>query len=148
MVSNKTADFGEMVANAFDELYKHSVDLKNTKANIRYHQSTGKFTGTKEEIVARQKLSNNHPILKDSVYADGIYTTFAEFRNNTPAITRFYSAIDEQTKAVMLYQIMPDSSSKLLEKAWGVSVNNELYFYYTGQLYPIEKSANGFPSSV
>ena len=144
IVSNKAVDFGEMVANAFDELYKHSIDLKNNKANVRYQQSTDKFTGTKEEILTKLRLSNNHPILRDSVYQDGIYRTFTEFKNNAPAILRFYATVDDQTKTVKLFQLLPDSSSSLIDKAWGISVNNELYFYNAGQLYPIEKSANGF----
>jgi len=132
------------VAIAFDELYKHSIEIKNSKSNTRFQQSAEKFTGTKQEIISKLNLFTDLPILKDTAYHDGIYTTFNEFKNNAPAITRFYATIDDKDKAVKLYQLMPDSTSKLIENAWGVSVNNELYFYSAGQLYPIEKAGNGF----
>lgn len=144
IVSNKTADFGGLVAIAFDELYKHSIEIKNSKSTTRFQQSAEKFTGTKQEIISKLNLFTDLPIIKDTAYHDGIYTTFNEFKNNAPAITRFYATIDDRSKAVKMYQLMPDSTSKLIEQVWGVSVNNELYFYNAGQMYPIEKSGNGF----
>lgn len=61
-----------------------------------------------------------------------------------PGIRNFYVTINSQNKKVQLYQILPDSSSKLIEKAWGLSLNNELYFYASDQLYPIEKRGATF----
>ncbi|MEJ7673291.1 MAG: hypothetical protein WKF59_11395 [Chitinophagaceae bacterium] len=74
----------------------------------------------------------------------GIYLSFNEFKNNAPSIRNYYVNVDSQNNKVKIYQILPDSSSKLIEKAWGLSLNNELYFYASGQLYPIEKSGNTF----
>ncbi len=144
IVRNTNTDFAQMIETALDELYKNSTDLKKTLANKRFQQITQKFTDTKEEIIKNVKLQNNHQILKDSVYPAGIYLSFDQFKKNSPAIKDFYARVDSQTNKVKLYQILPDSSTKLIENAWGISLNNELYFYTLGQLYPIEKSGNTF----
>jgi hypothetical protein len=125
-------------------LYKNSVEQKRGIGNIRFQQSSVKPTGTKNDIINEVKLSNNYQILKANEYANGVYTSFDEFKNNTPSIRNFYADVNSKNNEVELYQIAADSSSQLIQKAWGVSVNNELYFYSSGQLYPVEKSGNSF----
>lgn len=144
IVKNTAVDFGQMIAAAFSELYENSIKQKNTTANKRFQQMAVKFSGTKEDIIKNVKLSNSHQILKETVYVPGIYLTFTEFKNNSPGIRDLYATVDSINHKVNLYQIMPDSSSRLIEKAWGASINNELYYYTSGQLYPIEKSGNTF----
>src|SRR5690606_25762446 len=77
-------------------------------------------------------------------YANGVYMSFDEFKNNSPSVRSFYTGVNSTTNKVSIYQIAVDSSSQLIQNAWGLSVNNELYFYTDGQLYPIEKSGNTF----
>lgn len=144
IIRSAKADFGQMIAVAFNDLYKQSIELKKSISNKRLEQLTEKFTGTKEEIIKKVKLSNTHPILKDSIYPSGVYVSFNDFKNNSPSIKNFYTNVDSQSNMINLYQLLPDSSSQLVKKAWGISVNNELYFYASGQLYPIEKSGNTF----
>lgn len=141
---NGDADFGQLIATAFIELYKNSVEQGKGTANTRFQQKLVKPAGTKNNIINQLKLSHNYPILKATEYSRGVYTSLEEFKNNEPSITNFYADVNKKNNQVELYQIMADSSSQLIAKAWGISISNELYFYADGQLYPIEKSGNTF----
>jgi len=57
IASNAKADFGQMIAVAFNDLYKQSIELKKSISNKRFEQLTEKFAGTKEEIIKKVKLS-------------------------------------------------------------------------------------------
>ncbi|MEO8820897.1 MAG: hypothetical protein ABI374_08660 [Ginsengibacter sp.] len=138
------ADFGYMIAVAFLSLYQNSTPKAEGIANTRFFQMSQKAQGTVNEIAAQIKTAKQLPVLQTDIHPTGIYTSFEEFKNNTPSIKNFYADVDSQSKKVQLYQVSADSSSKLIEKAWGISVNNELYYYDEGQLYPIEKSGNTF----
>lgn len=142
-IATGDADFGKMIATAFIELYKNSVEQRKSLANIRFQQMAKAGTATKDEIIKKVKLANNYPIL-NSKYVQGIYKSFTEFKNNTPSIKNFYADVNPQTNKVELYEIAADSSSKLIQKPWGLAINNELYYYSSDQLYPIEKSGNTF----
>lgn len=144
IVKNTKADFGQMITDAFAELYEHSIQTKKSVANDRLKKLAEKYTGTKDEIVKNIKLTNNLQILKDSIYTTGIYTSFSEFKNNKPGIAKFYAKVDSQSNKVNLYEILKDSSSRIVEKAWGAAISNELYFYASNQLYPIERQGNTF----
>ncbi|MDE3183581.1 MAG: hypothetical protein KGM16_09200 [Bacteroidota bacterium] len=143
-IVNGDADFGQMLAQSFIELYKNSIEQSNGTANIRFQQMLAKPAGTKNDIINEVKLSHSYPIVKATKYPRGVYTSFEEFENNTPSIANFYADVNKKNNQVELYQIMADSSSQLIPKAWGISISNELYFYADGQLYPIEKSGNTF----
>ncbi len=143
-IYNGNADFGQMIAQSFIELYKNSYNSKRSAANNRFAQSNGGLTGNSSAIKNQVESINNRPILNLAQYKDGIYMSFDEFENNAPAITNFYADVNSNNNQVELYNIMPDSSSRLIDSAWGLSVNNELYYYASGQLYPIEKSGNTF----
>lgn len=141
-IVNGDGDFGKMIVTAFIELYKNSVEQKRGIGNIRFQQLSAKPAGTKNDIINQVKLSNNCQILKANEYPSGVYTSFEEFKNNTPGIRNFYADVNAKNNQVELYQLAADSSSQLIQNAWGLSVNNELYYYSSGQLYPIEKSGN------
>jgi hypothetical protein len=142
-IVGEDADFGQMIAAAFIELYKNSAVQAKGAGNIRF-QSAVKLSGTKNNIIAQVKASNSNAILNTGDYADGIYMSFNEFKNNTPSVSKFYADVNPVNNQVALYKIAADSSSQLIQNAWGLSVNNELYFFADGQLYPIEKSGNTF----
>lgn len=144
LVKNTAVDFSQMIAIAFTELYENSIKQKNSIANKRFQQIAIKLSGTRDDIIKQVQLSNSYPILQNNVYNPGIYLSFNEFKNNAPAIRDFYVTVDSINKKVNLFQILPDSSSRLIENVWGASINNELYYYTSGQLYPIEKSGNTF----
>lgn len=143
-VVNGDADFGQLMATAFKESYKNSVEQSEGTANTRFQQMLVKPAGTKNNIINQLKLSHSYPILKATEYSRGVYTSLEEFKNNEPSITNFYVDVNKKNNQVELYQIMADSSSQRIAKAWGISISNELYFYADGQLYPIEKSGNTF----
>lgn len=144
IVNNGNADFSQMIGDAFIELYKNSVAIKKGAASSRLQQLNNSIAGTKEEILEQEKTSNNYAVLKTNQYQQGIYLSFNEFKNNTPAISNFYADVNANSDQVELYQIMPDSSSQLIDSAWGLSINNELYYYSSGGLYPIEQSGKTF----
>lgn len=138
------ADFGKMIAQSFVELYKNSFGQRRRTANIRFQQSSVKLTGTKNDIISKVKAAKSDAIVKANEYANGVYLSFDEFKNNSPSVRSFYTDVNSTTNKVSVYQIAVDSSSRLIQNAWGLSVNNELYFYADGQLYPIERSGNTF----
>lgn len=137
------ADFGQMTAAAFMALYKNSEARVKGAGNIRFQQYTVKPTGTKNDIAAKVKTGSS-AILNAREYVSGVFTSFDEFKNNAPSVTQFYADVNPVNKQVNLYQLATDSSSTLIQNAWGLAVNNELYFYSGGQLYPIERSGNTF----
>jgi len=143
-IANGDADFGQMVTMAFIELYKNSAEQIKGPGSIRFQQLPIKFTGTKNDILTHVKGSHSDAILKADKYANGVYMSFNEFKNNTPSVSKFYADVNPVNNKVALYKIAADSSSQIIQNAWGVSVNNELYFYTEGQLYPIEKLGNTF----
>lgn len=142
-ISNSDVDFGKMIATAFIELYKNSLEQRKSLANIRFQQMAKAGTATKDEIIKKVKLANNYPIL-NSMYVHGIYKSFSEFKNNTPSTKHFYADVNPQNNKVELFEIAADSSSKLIQNPWGLAINNELYYYSSDQLYPIERSGNTF----
>lgn len=142
-IINGDADFGQMTAAAFIELYKNSVAQIKGTGNVRF-QSAVKLSGTKNNIAEQVKSNTNNTILTTSNYADGVYLSFDEFKSNSPSVNKFYADVNPVNKQVSLYKLAADSSSELIQDAWGISVNNELYFYTDSQLYPIEKSGNSF----
>ena len=144
IIKTISVDYGQMIGAAFSDLFYNSIKQKNTVANKRFSQMTEKPAGSKDDILNKIKLSANYPILKESIYTPGIYLSFNEFKNNSPGIKNFYASVDSQSHKAILYEIMPDSTSRLVENPWGASINNEVYFYISGQLYPIEKSGNTF----
>jgi hypothetical protein len=143
-IVNGDGDFSQLIAAAFIELYKNSVSQAKGSGNIRFQQSATKLTGTRDSIIAQIKATNTNAILNTAEYPDGVYLSFNEFKSNSPSVNRFYADVNPVSKMVSLYKLAVDSSSELIQNAWGLSINNELYFYADGQLYPIEKSGNSF----
>lgn len=143
-IEHGDADLGGMATMAFIELYKNSAEPTKGPGSIRFQQLPIKFTGTKNDILVQVKGSHSDAILKADKYANGVYMSFNEFKNNTPSVSKFYAHVNPVNDKVALYKIAADSSSQIIQNAWGVSINNELYFYTEGQLYPIEKSGNTF----
>jgi hypothetical protein len=87
------------------------------------------------------------PILKDSIFHRGIYTSFSEFTANAPSVSGPVWARPDTTLpgAVRLFTMEKDSSVREVKAAWGICLGGrELYKYYNGRLIPIEKSGNGF----
>lgn len=145
-ISNDKAGFGQMITNAFLELYSHTIN-KNSHGNpssVRYKNLPKVRYGSKDEIADLAKSKQGIPVLKDNFYKSGIYLSFSEFKNNEASVSQFYADVDALTNEVNLYEILPDSSFGKVENAWGVAVNNEVYFYSGRQLYPVEKWGNTF----
>lgn len=66
---------------------------------------------------------------------NGIYLTYDDFRKNSPAITNFVVLPDTtQPGKVKVCTISSDSSQVVLSHLWGLSVNNELYYYTAGTI--------------
>lgn len=91
-------------------------------------------------------------ILKDSVYQQGVYLHFREFRNNKPGITQPL-VIDRRprtaktwqgTDEVLPYLLEPDRKRKNIKNAWGFSDGKEVYIRFGGEYYPMKKAGNVF----
>lgn len=144
-------DFGKSIAVALNALYNRS--MPSTKTITLNHLSNqavtdlSKQTLSKTDLLESLQRSNNFKILGDSIYQTGVFLNFQEFLNDVPSITNFYTSVDTSTLQVQLFKIMEDSSAALIQDAWGICINNELYRYKNGQLYAIEKDGNSFTLS-
>lgn len=109
--------------------------------NISANNSTPISTDplTLNDLISQAQQVYNIPVLKDSIYKRGVYTTFEEFKNNSPSIANATIRVDNKGNAA-LYQQLADSSSKEITSAWGICMSGEQYAYTEGQLIPIEKS--------
>lgn len=114
--------------------------LFNVSANNNTPVSTDPLTVN--ELISQAQQAYNIPILKDSIYKQGIYSTFEEFKNNKPSVANAIVKVDNKGNP-KLYQQLADSSSKEITKAWGISVAREQYAWIDGELIAIEKSGNG-----
>lgn len=94
------------------------------------------------ELISRAQQVYNIPVIKDSIYKRGVYSTFDEFKNNSPSIANAIIKVDNKGSAA-LYQQLADSTSKEITSAWGICMAGEQYAYIEGQLVPIEKSGKG-----
>ncbi len=97
---------------------------------------------TVNELISRAQQVYNIPAIKDSIYKRGVYSTFEEFKNNSPSIANTIIKVDNKGSAI-LYQQLADSTSKEITSAWGICMAGEQYAYAEGQLIPIEKSGKG-----
>ncbi len=87
----------------------------------------------------------NDKIFTDSVYQAGLFTSFDQFKKDSPAIKRFSIHIgSDSLHSLSFYFQNTDGSSSLIQNVWGISAGNELYIFQEGQLYPIEKYSGGF----
>ncbi len=113
--------------------------LFNVSANNNSPLSTNPLT--LNDLIAKAQEVYHVPILKDSTYKRGIYSTFEEFKNNSPSITNMIVKLDNKGSS-RVYQMLADSSFKEISNPWGICIAAEQYVYTDGELTPIEKSAN------
>jgi|GEM_PF-5917479 len=120
-----------------------AIDLLTDKKQ----QSNGDITekqAIKDDAESRKNLS----ILKNTQYKPGIYTSFSDFVNNKPSVSKFTIFPDEATGKIKLYVSSADSLQTELKQLWGFSLDNELYYYNNGDIVPIERSGSGFVLSA
>lgn len=142
---DKRANFSNYISDALSGVYKKSIKLISANTNDSKQNTFNNFSiKTLDSGTLTKNASVNTTLCKictDTVYKNGVYINFNEFLNNTPSIARFTASVDSASHKVILYNL---GSATPLPSVWGVSIQNELYVYKDGQLYPIEKYGNGF----
>jgi hypothetical protein len=96
---------------------------------------------TLNDLISGAQQVYNIPILKENRYKRGVYTTFEEFKNNSPSITDMIVKSGDKGSS-KVYQMLADSTFKEISNPWGICIANEQYAYTDGELIPIERSAN------
>lgn len=94
------------------------------------------------ELVNKTRSKFNVKILKDSIYQQGIYLSFEEFKRNSPSLTNVLLDQNSEGK-VTVYQLSSDSVRTPVDNAWGISIRNELYALKDGHLIPLEHLSDG-----
>ena len=97
---------------------------------------------SREAVIAKEAARYDLPILNDRVLNKGVYTSFKEFKNNTPSVTNF--TVKEKKGKLTVYQIIAEGKEVALEKVWGLCSDNELYKLLFGDLIPLERVGKGF----
>lgn len=94
-------------------------------------------------VLATEEARYHLPILTDYRLAEGVYTSFKEFKNNAPSIRSFVVRPQKKDK-VAVYQVLEDGREVEVEKVWGLCYQNELYKVLFGELIPLEQIGKGF----
>lgn len=129
-----TAKHGKNIAQAIQLFYLACEDAAGGY--------TGDATLTEAEVIAKEHEKFNVPILKDTVYKEGVYVTYKEFLANAPSVTAF--EVVTEKKRPVVYTISADSSRKRMDAFWGVCYKGELYKSDDRDLAPIERKGNAF----
>lgn len=79
------------------------------------------------------------PIINDSTYQEGYYTSFEEFVNNSPSID-----MECKIKIGNEIQVKFDDGTENTTDLYGFSSNNELYILYHHKFYKLEKKKDAF----
>lgn len=154
IIISKPADItlSKQLVTALGSLFSNSVLLTTTSDTRKIKNVPASLEIAKEKVLINYRKANERGILKwkilsDSIYPKGVFMAFKEFKDNAPSVTSFITKVDTATEKIYIYQFMADSSFKPLNDVWGISVNNELYRYKDGNLFPIEKEGKGFALS-
>ena len=128
--------FGLDLENAIRVLLKRTLFA----ADIIPEQSITKMTIQEISNAASQQV--NIPILIDSNYLDGIYTSFEEFLANKPS-RRDYETVSDKKKKIKFTAEGQNGQKDTLE-IWGLCKNGKIYKYHAETLIPIKKEGNRF----
>ena len=147
--TNSDIALGSQMATAINSLYTNSVKLASPPSLDNMKLTSSSIKVAKIGVLVDESGVNDNPttswrILKDTTYINGVYMSFEEFKNNKPSIDRFTTEVDTTNDYIHILEFHPDSSTTELSDVWGIAVNNELYRYKDGGLYPIEKKGEGF----
>lgn len=145
-------DLGQEIAAVVNSLISNSNLLTSSREieKIQNNSPSLKIAKNDAFVNSRSFIENQRvswKILNDTIYPKGVFMTFQEFKDNAPSVSNFLVKADTTAGKINLYQLMADSSAKALNDAWGVSINNELYKFKDGNLYPIEQSGKGYSLS-
>ena len=91
----------------------------------------------------------NGAILSSKQYSDGVYSSFQEFLDNKPSITRMLAFPDPvKDDQLKIFELAQDSTKRELFNYWGICINDELYVVDKGILVPFEKNGSDFTLSA
>jgi len=99
-------------------------------------------TFTVERIIQESAPQKAIPILTDSVYKEGAYANFLEFRQNLPSISNF--ELDTSIKNEPRFFRQGQNTIREQIKIWGFCKDGEIYKFDDNLLVPIERKGSGF----
>jgi hypothetical protein len=80
------------------------------------------------------------PVLQVTQPTKGVYYSYADFLNNTPAITEFTVVKDKKTETLS----SPGADEGLLNKAWGYFDGTDLQVHINNNYYRMSRHQNTF----
>jgi hypothetical protein len=83
------------------------------------------------------------PIYTATRYPDGLYTSFNEFRNNTPSIVDGYE-VNGDNQVRVRWVDRKGRKRRIRESVYALAHNNKLYIFFDNNFYPIERRNHGF----
>jgi hypothetical protein len=139
ILAGDSTTYSSAVTAAMQVLYARSLAALSNVA-LQAPRSSVKYTVASALTALTGTL--NFSILRDSIYKQGIYTSFEEFKANSPSIPNGVVVVDGNDSTRMKIAQAVDSSLQEVPNAWGVCINKELYVLKTGKLIPIEIANN------
>jgi hypothetical protein len=112
------------------------------KALLATLEASSSLFSKRDEIASSSSLGNKntYPILLTQQPKQGIYTSYAEFLNDSPSITNF-SAETRATIRVVKTPGLPDS---VVAKSWGYCDETGIYMNVNKDFYKLNRSNNNF----
>lgn len=96
---------------------------------------------TLEALETYNKQRINYPVLNASP-AKGVFLTFKDFQNNTPAYTEF--TVDKNPKGDYLYIKNAKGQDELLREVWGYCDGQDYYIFSANNYFRMYRIGNGF----
>jgi hypothetical protein len=114
--------------------------IETAVADKRY-MARKKFTV--ETILKEYSKRFDYPINTTSAPIKGVYSSFAEFKNNKPSIENF-AVRPNENEPPSLYLVDDKGNETFTRNAWGVCDGKDMYIMQSGLLFKLFKHQNGF----
>ncbi|HMH22878.1 MAG TPA: hypothetical protein VK563_13925 [Puia sp.] len=137
LVSDKATykEFGRSLADMLDDL----ADSSTIEAGKKW---VGGRRLAMDDIRSFNQSRFNGPIFSSPSLTPGVYSSFADFRNNSPSITSF--EIKNDKDHMLLYLKEADGQSYYSHNAWGYCDGTNVFIMKDGVLNPAWKEGNAW----
>jgi hypothetical protein len=137
----------------YSSLHASYFGLDDTLSSlfINLADSASWVTGQKQNsgrLISREQINEfnrsrfDKPAGSEGPYASGVYTSFEEFRNNTPSIRDFEIRTEKMNR--LLYIKDASGAPYYSHTAWGYSDGTSLFIMHDGILWPVWKEGKAF----
>ena len=125
-------------------IYEYALIKTFESLNYQLYADRFDFSKNKKTLAELNNFNErrfSYPILKDTIWKEGVYMNFNEFRNNQPSIIKY--TIEKNKKiGKIVYNITRGNERTQILKYWGYCDGKKIY---TGEWeYPLSRIGNTF----